>query len=109
MIRKSTSNKTLFYVVCADWESIVEAKDFEDAAALAIEKASEEYGRNLCLAPSMTAVDMNFMYDSLDAVEATNILYTPKVLANAGMHDLSKKYAKVINLIKEGDDEDKDL
>ncbi|MAF25922.1 hypothetical protein CL634_10155 [bacterium] len=100
MIRKSDREDTLFYVVCADWESIITANDENDAATIAIEEASNEYGKNLCLAPSMTVIDMDFMYKHLDAVEATNILYTPKVLANAGMHDLSKKYAKIIKLIK---------
>ena len=113
MIRKSDRKDTLFYVVCADWESIITARDENDAAAFAIEEAHNEYGKNLCLAPSMTVIDMDFMYSSLDAVEATNILYTPKVLANAGMHDLSRKYAKVIKLIKNapidtGEDEDED-
>ena len=100
MIRKSDRKDSLFYVVCADWESIVTARDENDAAAFSIEEAHNEYGKDLCLAPSMTVIDMDFMYASLDAVEATNILYTPKVLANAGMHDLSRKYAKVISIIK---------
>ena len=106
MIRKSDRENTLFYVVCADWESIVTANDESDAAAISIEEAHREYGKDLCLAPSMTVMNMDFMYDSLDAVEATNILYTPKVLANAGMHDLSRKYAKVIKLINADMDED---
>ena len=109
MVKKSEKGESLFYVVCADWEAIVDAKDENEAAAIAIEEANSAYGKNLCLSPSMTVVNMRLMYDSLDAVESTNILYTPKVLANAGMHDLSKKYSKIINIINNDSSEGQDI
>ncbi len=94
MIRKSDQNKSLYYVVCADWESVVEGVDQEDAAASAIEEANNEYGKELCLAPTMVSINLKEVCDDMDVVESTEILYTPTVLANAGMHALSKKYIR---------------
>jgi hypothetical protein len=109
MIRKYDNQEDLYHVTCADWESVISAKDENEAAALSVEGAHEEYGRMLCLAPSMVVMNLTTITKSLDAVESTHIIYTPTVLANAGMHSLAKKYAKVIKLIKDDPDASRNL
>ena len=109
MIRKSDKKDHLFYVVCADWETVIAAKDASEAATVSVEMANREYGKELCLSPSMTVMDLHRTYDELDAVESTDIFYTPQVLADAGLHDLSKKYASIIKLIGNDSSENKNI
>tara|TARA_Y100000356_G_C11225102_1_gene271492 strand:- start:51 stop:314 length:264 start_codon:yes stop_codon:yes gene_type:complete len=86
---------------------VVSAKDQNDAAAISIEKAHDEYGKNLCLSPSMIVMDISLASKELDAVESTHVIYTPTVLADAGMHSLSKKYSKVLKMISDGNQDSK--
>jgi hypothetical protein len=98
MIRNTEDEKRkIFFIQCANWEGAVLAYDEKEAATLALEEANDIFGKNLCLAPSITVHDMNKIstHESLDH-DLINLLFTPTVLADAGMHSLSKKYSKVI-------------
>tara|TARA_B100002019_G_C20743709_1_gene345222 strand:+ start:149 stop:457 length:309 start_codon:yes stop_codon:yes gene_type:complete len=100
MIRKFSKNKDVFMVVCADWEGFVEANDEKEAAALAIEKSDEIFKKNLKLSPTMTIYNVSKSYERHSATTDMSFMYTPDVLANAGMHSLSSKYNKLIELMK---------
>jgi len=92
MIREFSKNTKLFMVVCADWEGVVEAVDPKEAAALSLEQADNIYGKNLKLSPTMSVYNISDSYEASVASKHVNFIYTPDVLANAGMHGLSKKY-----------------
>jgi|TARA_B100001564_G_scaffold335678_1_gene325240 hypothetical protein len=109
MIRKTENPKKLFYVSCADWESVVESIDKEEAGALALEKANKEYGSSLCLSPTICVFDITKSYNEMNDPDSVHFIYTPNALANAGMHSLSKKYSKVIGLLKDNHGKTKDL
>ena len=95
-IRKSNTKNNIFYVVCADWEGCIPANNPSEAAAIAIELSYKKYGKNMCISPTISVIDLPKLHDSLDAVEHVHLLYTPEVLANAGFHDLSKKFKNII-------------
>jgi hypothetical protein len=92
MIREFSKNKKLFMVVCANWEGVVEAVDSKEAAALSLEQADNIYGKNLKLSPTMSIYNISNSYEDNIASNDVSFIYTPDVLANAGMHSLSKKY-----------------
>tara|TARA_Y100000310_G_C20342638_1_gene650527 strand:- start:364 stop:678 length:315 start_codon:yes stop_codon:yes gene_type:complete len=95
-LRKADSEGKVFYVVCADWEVCLVAKDQEEAAALSIEESYRKYGKNMCISPTISVMDLSELHTTFDAVDHIHLLYTPEVLANAGLHELSKKFKKLI-------------
>jgi hypothetical protein len=104
MTEETENDKSIFFVSCANWSTIINADDKNEASALAIEQASSKYGKELCLAPTIGVMDVKSAYEEVDAVNNIHFMFTPTVLANAGMLDLAAKYSKVIGLMK-GDDE----
>lgn len=100
MIRKYSKTKSVFMIVCADWEAVVEAGDIEEAAALAIEEADSIYQKDLKLSPTMTVYNISSSYEKSTATKDMSFMYTPDVLANAGKHSLSSKYNKLIEIMK---------
>jgi hypothetical protein len=103
MMRKIDKDNPTFYVSCADWECVLPAQDYDDAASIALERASEKYGKHMNLSPSVGVMNLTKSYEEMDVVDSTYFVYTPTALANAGLHSLSKKYSKVIDLIKNQD------
>ena len=97
ILKKEGSENKLFYVVTANWESCVDAKSAEEAAAMAMENAYAKYGKNLCLSTTVSVLSLPDILESFDPVEYTELLFTPEVLANAGLHELSKNFKKIIN------------
>ena len=96
-VRKANSKGDMFFVVCADWEGCIPAKNPSEAAAVAIELSYKKHGKNMCISPTISVMDLSGLHESFDAVEHIHVLYTPEVLANAGLHDLSKKFKKLIS------------
>jgi len=97
LLRNSDLEGNYYYVTCANWESCVEAKTPEEAATIAMEEAHKEYGGKMCLSPTVSVMDMSSTQESFDLVENLHFLFAPKVLANAGLHELSKKFKSLIN------------
>lgn len=95
---KEKPQKSHYMVVCADWECVLESKTPEDAASIALIQKFEELGKNLNLSPTISVFDFKGAYESMNVVENIHFFYTPHVLADAGYHDLSKKYINVIKL-----------
>ena len=105
MIRKTEDDSgKFFFVQCANWEGSVLASDEKEAAAVALEEANVIFGKNLCLAQSIVVYDMNKLScDEAINPDLVNLLYTPRVSADAGMHSLSKQYSSIIKAGIDGD------
>lgn len=101
MISKKDDQINSFYVSCANWQCVVNAEDTDDAAAKAVELANEKYKKELNLSPTITILDISSILKKMEVPEDVSFAYTPDVLANIGLYDLSKKYTKIINLMKE--------
>lgn len=100
MIRKTDNSNSIFYISCADWECVLVSDDPDEAAAIAMERANKKYGKYLNLSPTIKVVNVNYAIDKMEILDDILVMYTPNVLANAGLHDLAKKYKKIINVIK---------
>lgn len=104
MIHSVDEENKAYYVSCADWECMVKASDHNDAAAQAVESANEKFKKNLNLSPSITVVDISSILKKMEVIDDVYFAYTPDVLANIGMYDLSKKYTKIIGLMKDSNE-----
>ena len=100
MIRNTDNSNSIFYISCADWECVLVSDDPDEAAAIAMERANKKYGKYLNLSPTIKVVNVNYAIDKMEILDDILVMYTPNVLANAGLHDLAKKYKKIINVIK---------
>jgi len=98
MIKKLKDGKKIFSVFCADWECSVHAEDIYDAYCMALSECFEKYGKNSNLSPTIGVIDVSESYSELKDPDNISFVYTPKALADAGMHDLSKKFENVLNL-----------
>jgi len=101
MIVKKNEKLESYYVACANWECVVDAEDVDDAAAKAVELANEKYKKELNLSPTITILNVSSILKKMEVPEDVSFAYTPDVLANIGLYDLSKKYTKIIKLMKE--------
>lgn len=103
MIRKSDKEKSIFMVVSADWECINEAKSPEEAASLAVEEVYAKYEKNLNLSPTITTYNVSSALNGENLFETIISHYTPMVLSDIGMHELSKKYKNVLKKLLKND------
>ena len=91
MIKKIDKKNKLYFVTSADWEGIVECRSCSEAANTATEGALKKFGKKTKLAPGIVVLSLTEYAKYGSADSATHIFYTPTVLADIGLHSLSKK------------------
>ena len=91
MIKKIDKKNKFYFVTSADWEGITECQSASEAANTATEGALREFGKATKLAPGIVVLDLSEYGKLGNSDEATHVFYTPTVLADIGLHDLSKK------------------
>jgi hypothetical protein len=89
------NNQCKFYVQGAGWDTLIEESSATSAATKAFEGAYIEYGKNIKVSPSIIVVDLCKTIEG-NCDESLKILDTPSVLADAGLHQLSKQFKKII-------------
>lgn len=84
-----------YFITSANWELTQIAKSFDDAVSIGLEKMFNKHGKELCLSPAIIVVDLtNYVINFSD--DHTKVYSTALVLSDIGMHDLSKKFKKII-------------
>lgn len=101
MISKTKEDLRIFVAFCADWECVIKASDAEEASCKALEEASRAYGKDMNLSPAIGIIDVSKIYSNMSCPDDIYFIYTPKALANAGLHDLASKYENVIKILKD--------
>ncbi len=96
LIPNRSKKESTFYVECANWKSIINAADSTEAATLGFEEALAKYSKNVQVSPVITVLDISSSMKTLDIQENVHFVYTPEVLANAGMHKTSKNFQEII-------------
>ena len=95
LLRKEKEKNSLFLVSCADWEMAIKASDAEEACTGAIEKMLDEFGKGVKVSPVMLSFDFSGYASDANSEDATKVLSSASILANAGHH----KWAKGMNSI----------
>ena len=85
-----------FYVQGAGWDMLVEEGSAVSAATSAFEIAYEEFGKNIKISPSIIVIDLCKVVDGF-CDDSVSLLDTTSVLADAGLHNLSKQFKKIIS------------
>jgi hypothetical protein len=92
---KSDDLTNSYFITSADWEITVISTSFDKAVSVGLEKMFEKMGKNLKLSPAIIVVDMT-NYSINFSEEHSKVYSTSMVLSDIGMHDLSKKFRKII-------------
>ena len=92
---KEDDISNLYYVTSADWESMVIATSSDRAVSEAFEEIYEVLGDKINLSPAIIAVDLtNFVLTYSE--DHVKVYSTSMVLSDIGLHDLAKKFKKII-------------
>jgi len=106
LIEEREKNESTFYVECANWKSIVNAKDPIEAATVAFENCLEKYRENTEISPIATTLNISSIMKSMSIEENIDYIYAPTFLANAGRHKTSQDFQFIIENLKRNTDED---
>ena len=85
-----------FYVKGVGWDTLVSTNSKSEAATLGFEQAYAELGKEIKISPNILVVDLCGVVDE-ECEKAIEYLDTTKVLANAGLHQLSKRFKNIID------------
>lgn len=87
---KSSTNQQFFYrVASADWEYVVVAQNFAEAASLALTAMLQKFGPKLNIGFNLVVSQM--LEDRL----VDEVVYAPQVLSDIGHHTLGKNLDEV--------------
>tara|TARA_B100000214_G_scaffold248641_1_gene182672 strand:- start:1069 stop:1386 length:318 start_codon:yes stop_codon:yes gene_type:complete len=100
LLPKPTKKENLFLVEFALWQCVVAAEEPEEAATLAFEEVLEKYKSNTEVSPVFTVLNISMSMDKMDIGDNLTFVYSPTVLANAGMHKTSKELQSIIENLK---------
>jgi|TARA_B110000196_G_C20863947_1_gene528722 hypothetical protein len=89
-----------YYVEFAKWSGFTNATDPEEAATLLFEEVLEKYRDHTEVSPVFTVVNLSKAMKCMDLADNTHFVYSPHVLANAGMHKTSKELQNIIENLK---------
>jgi len=89
-----------YYVEFAKWSAFVNAVNPEEAATLAFEEVLDKYRDKTEVSSVFTVINMSNAIKSMEMADNTHFVYSPQVLANAGMHKTSKELQNIIENLK---------
>ena len=74
---------------------MVDEPSSAEAATVAFERAYERFGKNIKVSPNILVIDLCKVIDG-QCEDSMKLMDTPTVLADAGLHQLSKQFKKII-------------
>jgi len=93
------NSKDLFFISSSDWEAVTEGSDATEAATLALEQRMEEFPESTNISSIILALNITSELANNSGSDKIELLYSPKILANAGYHEESKKLQTIIEEI----------
>ena len=96
---ETDKDKKLYLVSSANWEAVVKSKNQAEAATNAVIEIYKN-DENMKISPTIMITDLSEFSHSEENLEICSFCYAPKILSNAGLHDLSKDLDQIINCIK---------
>ena len=93
------NSQDLFFISSSDWEAVVEASDSTEAATRALEERMEEFPESTNISSIILALNITKELAESSGGDKIELLYAPKILANAGLHEESKKLQTIIEEI----------
>ena len=100
LIQEREKNESTYYVECANWKSIVNAKDETEAATKAFEECLDKYKDQIQVSPIATVLNISCSMKTMSIQENVEFVYAPTFLANAGLHKTSSDFQSIIENLK---------
>jgi hypothetical protein len=91
--------KKLYLVSSANWESVVKSESEVEAATKAVNEIYNE-DLEMKISPTIMVTNLSAFSKSDQNIDICSFCYSPKILSNAGLHDLSKDLDQIINQIQ---------
>lgn len=91
MLLDKKNGTKLFFCTSADWRCVVEADGYDQASSKAVQEVFEKSGVNFSIGAAVSVTELSFK-------KANSILtFSPKILADIGMHTLSSNLLNIID------------
>ena len=100
LVEKPKIKENTYYVECANWRVVINASDETEAATAAFEEALEKYQTHTEVSPVATVIDISSIMRDMEVGDNFHFVYSPTILANAGMHKRSKSLQYIIENLK---------
>lgn len=94
--------KKIYLVASGNWETTVKAETVLEAATLAVSLAYKS-DEHMKISPTIMVTNLSEYSGSESNLDLCSFCYSPKILSNAGLHDLSKDLDQIINLIQKNE------
>lgn len=103
LIQQPPKNQRHYYVECANWRGICTASDPTEGATMIFEEALSAYKEKTEISPVATVLDISTTLDTMATEDSINFVYSPEILANAGLHERSKDLQYIIENLRRTD------
>lgn len=91
MLLNNKDVNKLFLCASASWQCVVEALNYEQAASKAVQEMIDEYGASFSIGAVISVTELSLK--KRDSI----LIFSPKVLADIGMHTLSSNLLNIID------------
>lgn len=90
LLDKKNGNK-LFLCASANWKCVVEADSYDQAASKAVQESLEKSGDNFSIGAAVSVTELFIRKNN------SILAFSPKILADIGMHTLSSNLLNIID------------
>mgnify|MGYP001180296798 FL=1 len=90
------NNKKVYIVSCAEWMTLATGRNSEEASTEAFEKMIKAKGDKLQISPVIETTCVSDIEDDIELEQYKELVYCPKIMANAGYHDSAKTFSYII-------------
>lgn len=97
------NNNKVYIISCAEWKTLASGKDSEEAATKGLEKMLKIQGDKLRISPVIETTCITDIEQDLELEQYKELVYCPKVMANAGFHDSAKTFSNIIEQRKDNE------
>ncbi len=91
MLLNNRDVNKLFLCASAGWQCVVESLNYEQAASKAVQEMIDEYGASFSIGAVISVTELSLK--KRDSI----LIFSPKVLADIGMHTLSSNLLNIID------------
>lgn len=86
-----------YIISCGGWSILSVGKNCEEAATKALERMVKTKGDKLSISPVIDSICFSDLEEDIELEQYRELIYCPKILANAGYHETAKNFTKLID------------
>ena len=86
----------LYMITCADWTTMAEGKDAEEASTKAFELMMKERCKDLQVSAVVQTLCLSDIMEDFDLEQYVEYCSCPRVMSNAGYHDSARMLTEIL-------------